>query len=303
MVIIVLFVFVVLMIASIRFRMVVFHPISCLCYACSDLYYYFKYHEYDVFHGGHLNTYEAPFGGGKTLTMVHDAMQVYNRYNNKRIFDRRTGKWVIQKILILSNVVINGCENYQHLGGLKQFVECARYNELLDKKYDTKTCVIGCIDEASVQLNSRSFKSNIDFGFLNTLLTCRHYSIDFYTTSQKFCLQDKLLRDVTQKVIHCSKKWRLVVLKEYDADEVERAGSLSLLTPLSVTGYICKNKDYAAYDTYAVVENLEKATHDGDMLSEQEILALRGNFYSDIDSIERPSKKLKRMRSASQSKR
>lgn len=299
MLIILMLVFIVFMVVSIRFRMIVCHPISCLCYACSDMYYYYKYHQYDVFYGGHLNSYVAHFGGGKTLTMVHDTMRLYKRYNNKRIFDKKRGIWVTQKILVLSNVVIKGCENYQHLDGLKQVVECCTHNEVLDMKHNTKTCVIVIIDEASVMLNSRSFKDNIDYGFLNKLLTCRHYSIDLYYTSQKQNLVDKLLRDVTQKVIHCDKKWRLVVNRIYDADEVEKAGSLTLISPLGITGYIATNDDYNAYDTYAVVKQLEKSTLNGDMLTEQEILANRGSFYTDIDSIERPSKKLIRRRKSS----
>lgn len=299
MLIILMLVFVAFMAVSIRFRMIICHPISCLCYACSDMYYYFKHHQYDVYQGGHMNDYVAHFGGGKTLTMVHDTLQIYNRYNNKRIFDRKRGIWVTQKILVLSNVAINGCENYQYLDSLKRVIECANHNEILDKKHNTKTCVIVDIDEASVMLNSRSFKDNIDYGFLSTLLTCRHYSIDFNLTSQKHSLCDKLLRDVTQKVIHCDKKWRLVVNRIYDADEVEKAGSLSLLSPLAITGYIATNKDYNSYDTYAVVKQLEKSTLSGDMLTEQEILANRGSFYTDIDSIERPSKKLIRRRKGS----
>lgn len=289
-------IFVFLMIISIRFRMVVLHPISCLCYAFSDTYYYFKYHQYDVFHGGHLNSYVAHFGGGKTLTMVHDTLKLYKRYNNKKIFDKKRGIWVTQKILVLSNVEIKGIEYFEHLDSLKQVVACCNHNEILDLKHNTKTCVIVDIDEAGAMLNSRSFKSNIDYGFLNKMLCCRHYSIDINYTTQKQNLADKLLRDVTQKVIHCEKKWRLVVNKTYDADEVEKAGCLSLIAPLYTTGYIATNKEFNAYDTYSVVKQLEKSTMDGDMLTEQEILANRGDFYTNIDAIEKPSKQLRKAR-------
>lgn len=288
-----------LCIFSVRVRLVVFHPISCVCYACADVFLYFKQHRYDWYEAGNLNCYVADvdakiFGSGKTLTMVHDALAIFKRYNNKRVFDRRRGLWVTQKVLILSNAVIN-VEGFQYLEGLKQFVECAKYNEILDIKYNTRTIVLGCIDEASVQLNSRNFKNNIDFGFLSTLLTCRHFAIDFYVTSQKFSLCDALLRSVTQYVIGCKKTWRLVTRSYYSAHDVENASSLSLLKPLSVTGYFCRNSDYSSYDTYAVVENLEKATNEGAMLSEQEILSLRGDFYSDNGQIIKGSRKFKRM--------
>ena len=296
MLVVLLVILIIAMFLSIRVRMVVFHPISCLCYACSDVFLFFKQHRYDWFEGGHLDCYEAPFGGGKTITMVHDGLALYKRYNNKRVFDRRRGIWVTQRVLLLSNVEIKDCEGYQYLSGLKQFVECAKYNEVFDLKYNTRTCVIGCLDEASVQLNSRNFKSNIDYGFLSVLLTCRHFAIDLYTTSQKFHLQDALLRSVTQRVIHCEKVWRLVTKAFYNADDVEKTGSLTLLNPLTISGYICSNKDYGSYDTYAVVENLDRDTQNGDMMTAEEILAARGNFYADIDAIERPSRKLRKMR-------
>lgn len=297
MMLIMLIVFVIMMILSIRFRTVVLHPISCIKYALTDVYYYFKYHQYDVYNGGHLNSYVALFGGGKTLTDVHDILSIYNRYNNKRVFDKRRGEWVVQKILVISNVEIKGIENYQYLDSLKRAVECAKHNEILDKKYGTRTIAIINIDEASVMLNSRQFKSNIDYGFLNTLLCSRHYLLDLFYTTQKQNLADKLLRDVTQKVIHCEKKWRLVVNRYYDADDVEKVGSLSMLQPLAMRCFIATNRDFEAYDTYAVVEELEKATMNGGMLSEAEILANRGTFYSDVESVQRPSKRLKnRMR-------
>jgi hypothetical protein len=57
-------------------------------------------------------------------------------------------------------------------------------------------------------------------------------------------------------------------------------------------GWFIENKDFAAYDTLACVENLSKSCQSGDMLSEDEILALQQNpVSSDMDVVLKPSRK------------
>ena len=98
---------------------------------------------------------------------------------------------------------------------------CAYRNKNIDNEMNTRTVVLVLLDEASVQLNSRAFKTNIDPIFLNTLLTSRHYHISFLYSSQKFKLTDALMRSVTQKCINCHKVWRFMVQDVYDADEID----------------------------------------------------------------------------------
>ena len=162
----------------------------------------------------------------------------------------------------------------------------------------TRTCVIVLLDEASSELNSRNFKTNIDANFLNTLITSRHFNMSLYYTSQKFKLVDALLRSVTQRVIWCEKHWRFITHYFYDADEMEYASNPTMLQPIAKRGFFITNDDYNSYDTLATVERLKKDTDSGEMMSEAEILAMRGNLNPDNDQISKPSRKWRKRRGA-----
>lgn len=85
--------------------------------------------------------------------------------------------------------------------------------------------------------------------------------------------------------------------KQYDAFELENATDTALVKPQKRFGWFIDDKDFAAYDTMACVGNLVKSCKDGDMLSEDEILALQANNGSDMDTVLRPSRKyIKSMR-------
>lgn len=283
----------------IPFRLVIMHPVYSIVYAVIDFYYYFKHKKYNWFEAGKLDCYAAHFGGGKTLSIVHYVVNQYNRFNNKLIWDRGQHRFVKQKIHVISNVEFTTIP-FQSLTGLDQIVNLAMHNKAIDEKEGTRTVVLVVIDEASAQLNSRNFKSNIEPTFLNTLITSRHYHISILYSSQKFKLTDKLMRDVTQRVIQCKKYWRLLVQYIYDADEVEYASDPTMIRPISRTGFFVMNRDYGAYDTLAVVGQLKKSIDEGDMLSEKEILELRDNMTPDNTAVKRPSRRnLKRLRGKS----
>ena len=158
------------------------------------------------------------------------------------------------------------------------------------------TLVLG--DEFSVQMNSRSFKTNIDPLFLNTILTCRHYDISLFYTTQRFHHVDALLRQVTSRVGDCNKLWRFQRISWYDAWELENAANVANIKPLSRGCWFVTNSDYNAYDTMACVDNLSKKVTDGDMLSENEIHELLGSTSSsDMNAVSTPSRRfIKRMR-------
>ena len=84
------------------------------------------------------------------------------------VWDRGRKKLVRQKMHIISNVELKSVP-YEPLQSLSQVVACAYNNKKIDDEADTRTVVLVLLDEASVQLNSRSFKTNIDPIFLNTL--------------------------------------------------------------------------------------------------------------------------------------
>ena len=210
--------------AFVPFRLFVFHPFATVYYAVRDFVLYFKHRKFDIYDGGLLNCYFAHFGGGKTLSATQYVGKLFKRYNNKKVWDRGKRKFVLQKVHVISNVHLSGIP-YEELSSLSQVVCCAWKNKKIDEKENTRTVVLVLLDEASSQLNSREFKTNINADFLNTLITSRHFHMSIFYTSQKFKLVDALLRNVTQKCISCRKIWRFMVQYYYDADEMEYASN------------------------------------------------------------------------------
>lgn len=160
-------------------------------------------------------------------------------------------------VLVLSNVAL--AVPYQELRSLAQVVAASKVNQAYDDEHDTLTVTIACVDELGVQLNSRSFRDNIDPTFLSTLLCCRHYYISLYGSAQRFGHVDKLMRDVTLNVIQCRKIWRLQCNSWYDAWELENVTNPELVRPLRRGCWFVRNKDYRAYNTLAVVDTLTEA--------------------------------------------
>ena len=281
--------FILLLVVCVPFRIGVCHPISVVKYGVLDFYEYVRYRQWNVLRTGKLIGYVGLFGKGKTLTAVHDVVQAYNWFNDKSIFDFRRMKWVRQRVYVLSNVDL--AIPHDKLFGLAQVVQLANTMPDYDDENDTSTCILVLGDEFSVQLNSRSFKSNIDPLFLNTLLTCRHHRISIFYTSQRFSHVDALLRQVTSYVITCNKQWRFMVHEQYDAYQLEKATDTSLVKPMRRFGWFVHNKDYNAYDTLACVGNLTKSCTEGDMLSEEEILARIADNGVQMEGVTTPSRK------------
>lgn len=278
---------------SVIARLIFLHPFKTVYNGVKDLYFYFRHKQYNYYDAGVLNCYCAHFGGGKTLSIVHYVTSLFLHFNNKKVWDRGRKMFVTQKIHIISNVDLKSVP-FEPLVSLSQVVACAYNNKKIDDEMNTRTVVLVLLDEASVQLNSRSFKTNIDPIFLNTLLTSRHYHISFLYSSQKFKLTDALMRSVTQSCINCNKVWRFMVQDVYDADEMEYASDPTMVRPRRRTGFFVTDKDYAAYDTLACVDKLKKNIEEGDMMSESEILAMRGEMNPDNDNITHRSLRLKR---------
>lgn len=270
------------------------HPILMVKYVCIDLFHYIVRKEYNRFPTGKIVGYIGLFGKGKTLTATHDVVSAYMHFNGKKVWDGANKRMATQKIRILSNVELTTVP-YEKLEDLKQIVKIAKEVKNFDKMYGTYTVVLVLIDEASVQLNSRKFKQNIDALFLNTLLTCRHFHMNLYYTAQRFGQVDALLRQVTGHVVYCSKDWRMQGVEYYDAWELENATNVLLLKPFKRSCWFVEDRHYENYDTYATVEDLEKDCENGDMLSEEKILSLQCNLDKvNIDGIVNPSKKLKK---------
>lgn len=253
-------------------RCAICNPGKCIFYSFKDAYNYIKYKKRNLRQTGNLDIYCGYFGYGKTLSLVKQVVcREYRRYDGLTVWCSRRKKFVTQRILILSNVDL--CVPYERLTGLAQVCKISKLNEKYDDEHDTLTITIVCMDELSVQMNSRSFKDNINSYFLNTLMCCRHYHISFYGSAQRFQHVDKMLRDVTMNVIQCRKIWRFELNYYYDGFMLENAQDASLVKPLRRTCWFITDADYNAYDTLQVVDNLQKSFDKGDMLSEAEILA------------------------------
>lgn len=286
--------FVVLCRMSVCFRIAVLHPILVLRDAVIDSIKYIKYKRWHECKTGKLICYVGLFGRGKTLSAVHYVCKAYKKYNDKLVYDFNRCKWVTQKIHIISNVEL--AIPYEKFETLKQIVRVAEKMRNIDEKNDTLTVTLVLGDEFSVQLNSRSFKTNIDPLFLNTLLTCRHHHISLIYTSQRFNHVDALLRQVTSYVVSCNKCWRFMVHGQYDAYELENSSDPTMIQPRKRYGWFVNDSDYAAYDTLACVDNLSKSCMDGDMITEEQILALQKTGTENIDQVMHPSRRYLRTR-------
>lgn len=267
-----------------RFRYIVFHP-QKLFWAIYDGFQYFKCKKYNLCPcTGQLRAYTAHFGGGKTLSMVQHARSMYRRYNDKVVIINGVKK--IQKVIIYSNVEIKDVM-YVPLTSMSIIRDITE----LEEPADIHFCHLVYIDESSVLLNSRNFRNNFaDPGLLSSLLTCRHFSISLYYSSQKFKLSDSLLRSVTQQVVDCKKFWRIVLLTFYNADSVEMADDILMVKPLYRQVYFCDNKLFNSYDTLATVEAM---ITDDSYETPQEILEKRGTIYNGFGQNDKILKKNK----------
>lgn len=271
-------------------RCAVTHPISVIVNGARDLYTYVAHKEYNVCGTGELVAYTGLFGKGKTLSAVHRVVSAYNQYDGKMVWCPRREKMVKQRVKVISNVSL--CIPYEDFVSLEQVVLAAERNRDYDDEHDTLTVTLVLGDEFSVQMNSRNFKTNIDPLFLNTILTCRHYYISLYYTAQRFGHVDALLRQVTSYVIECDKLWRFQRLIAYDAWDLENATNTQLITPIQRSCWFVRNEDYEAYDTLACVGNLKKSVQAGDMMTEEEILALQQNTQdANMEAVAKPSRR------------
>lgn len=273
-----LIIFSVLMFVSVIFRLIVLHPYKVIYYAILDRVYHYARHLYDECSYGSIKCYIAhrgtAFGTGKTLSATREIVKAYKRYNGKVVWCPRRKRLVTQRIHVLSNVELKAIP-YERLESLSQFVQETDTIQAFDDEHDCLTVTYLFIDEASSQLNSRSFKSNFDAPFISRLLTSRHVRANLILTSQRSGMVDKLMRDCTNYYISCQKLWRFEILRWYDAYQIECAQEPDTVPPIRRTGYFITDDLFDNYDTYANVEALKKSCQEGDMMSAEQILALR----------------------------
>lgn len=285
---------VVMFICSPVIRCAVLHPFKSGFNCLVDVLKYFIHKGWRICPTGRIVAYCGLFGKGKTLSAVRDVVRKYKKYNGKKVYDKFRKKWVRQRVVILSNVSLS--VPYEKFVGLQQIVDICENRARIDELNDTLTVTLVLIDEASVQLNSREYKKNFSMPILNSLLTCRHHYLYIALTSQRFQHIDILLRGVVSYVVDCNKIWRFQRNYCYDAWEMENATNVMLLKPFKRLCWFVRNKDFNAYDTLACVNNLVKECKEGKMLTDAEIIFLRGLETVGVDGIVKPSRKLKKAR-------
>ncbi len=277
-----------------KLRCIIMNPLRTIFYFPIDVFYYFLHKKYNNLKTGELVAIIGYFRKGKTLTGVHIVASLYFRKHGKRVWCSRRKKMVTQRVRIFSNVSFLDIP-YERFISLAQIVNASKENNVYDDLNNTLTVTLVLGDEFSSQMNSRSFKSNIDPLVLSTILACGHYFLQIYYTTQRFQLTDALLRQVTSYCIDCRKTWRLQGINYYDAWEMENATSPLAVQPYKRAAWFVTNRDYGRYNTLETVENIKKSVESGDMLSEEQILSLQAMQISN-DNIVHPSKTFRRFR-------
>lgn len=256
-------------------RFCVFHPVSSGRWAVHDIWDYFRHKRQNECKAyGQVFMFSASdsqaFGSGKTLSMVRWVRQMYHQFNGLQVWDEEKKTFMIQRIIVISNVVFNDIP-YIPFRGREQFVNL---DMLPHTEHDILLFVI---DEAGMEFNSRNYKENLPSDFLVRLLQVRHNKVALCMTSQRFNFVDKVLRQICGVVTTCKKRWRIVRLQDYDAYMLENAQNPELIQPISTRYYIATDKLFASYDTTYNVEKLKYQLESGDLLNTEEILAKIGD--------------------------
>lgn len=104
-----LIVVIIFLVKSSIFRYSLMHLPQVTFNAFIDIRKYIKYGRWkECSSYGRMDIYIAddskPFGSGKTLNMIHDAISIYRQYNDVQVYDFDSDTWVNQYVHIISNV-------------------------------------------------------------------------------------------------------------------------------------------------------------------------------------------------------
>ena len=299
MTIIIIIFLIIFIIASPTLQCIVFHPFATIKNGLVDTINYFKYKKWNNAKFGFVDCYTAldskAFGCGKTLTSVNRLANIYRKKNDKMVWCNERKKFVKQKIVIFSMVHFKNIP-YIKLVSLGQFISYLHERYEKDKEEDIMTITYLYIDEAGSVFNSRSFKDNFDPLSIKTFLTSRHFKASIVMTAQRFGMVDALARQITNKVIACDLWWRFQRLSYYDAYEMENAQNPAAVKPYKKKCIFITNKKFNEYDTYELLEDIKKKCDEGDMMTEEEILAHQANIGPNMDTIINTSRKYRKSR-------
>lgn len=199
------------------------------------------------------------FGNGKTLSMTHKAMNIYKRYGDS--------------VRFISNYELTEIP----------YIPLINFQQLVDLGTDDSDYIgtVVLIDEISSVLNNRAF-AKFPLELLSLLMQQRKRRVFIMCTCQRQHMVDVIFRNITSYCIACSKWWRFVRLRYYDAWAYENSPNSQYLKPLVTTWWFCRDKDYNAYDTSQMISKSMCA----DFISNEEAVVRLGlDTSKDIEKL------------------
>lgn len=253
-------------------RYSVFHLPKVTFYAFTDFRKFLKYKRWNEFDGyGRMDIYIAddskPFGSGKTLNMVADAISIYHNFNDKEVYNFDSDSWSRQYVHIISNLDLIGVP-------FVKLVSTTQITDLVNLEDDGNIHIyLVLIDELGRIFNNRDWKNNLPSDLLGAILQQRKNCLLLKGTVQDFSLFDATLRKLSSVVYVCQKKWRFLIRDIYTATDIERSGyNISMCSPRGNMCRFATDKLYSSYNTNEVVQDLERSVVEGKQLSNFEIL-------------------------------
>lgn len=274
------------------FFFVLFNFLNIFKYSIKDIYSYFKYKKFNLFTGnGKIVLYSGSgsqvFGSGKTLSMIRDVIGIYKQYNNKMVWYEEKNKFIQQHIHIISNVELYEVP-YIKFENINQFVDIDKY------KFGPMDVTIYVLDESGAIFNSREFRDNISTEFLTRLLQSRKNKCCMYMTSQRLQFTDKILREICSTVVACGKYWRIIKNFDYNPLDLEYALNPEIIKPKRRRWWFATDKTFRTYNTFQLVEQLNKKYKATDFLSTSEILETYGSSSGSVENVTNLSRKYKK---------
>lgn len=270
-------------------RYSLFHLPKVVQNAVVDIRHYLKEKRWNDFSGyGRMDIYIAddsrPFGSGKTLNMINDAISIYRQYDGVEVYNSDVGEFVTQHVHIISNLQLFGVP-FVKLVSTTQITDIVNMNV---NDNDVHIYLV-MIDELGRIFNNRDWKNNLSSDLLGALLQQRKNRLLIKGTVQDFSLFDATLRKISSVVYVCQKRWRFLVRDIYTATDIERSGyNLRLCSSRGSMCGFATNKLYNSYDTNEVVEDLKKSVVEGRQLTNLEVLQ---NSITNLPYVPRAKKK------------
>lgn len=265
---------VIVLVKSPILRYSVIHLPTVTFNAFIDIRKYIKFKRWNEFSGyGRMDIYIAddnqPFGSGKTLNMVKDAISIYKNYNDVDVYDFSSESWVKQYVHIISNLALYGVD-YVKLESTSQITD------LVNMEYGSNNDIhiyLVLIDELGRIFNNRDWKTNLPSDLLGALLQQRKNRLIIKGTVQDFSLFDATLRKLSSVVYVCHKRWRFLVRDIYAATDLERSGyNLRMISSRGSGCGFATDRLYNSYNTNEVVSDLARNVVEGKQLTNYEVL-------------------------------